>query len=213
MLDGLKEKVGPLPIYAWGIIGAVGFSGFLFLTRAPSRGTSSTPDGATTGTATPGTAEPSTTAGSLSLVEGELQELLSRVNGTGTGAGSVGLSTAGADAAQHIGDVALTSIQANQSYIDSTGTRVAALTSNDQKGHELIAAHNTLQADIQAQIAALQEISSRSQSTLSVADAAYVAQQTDKQITVLRQQFNATQSAWQGILHGWNVAVQWPLRT
>lgn len=54
MLEGLKEKVGPFPVYVWGVMGAIGFGAYLFVIRAPTRTTTAPGDSNVFDSKTPG---------------------------------------------------------------------------------------------------------------------------------------------------------------
>lgn len=80
----LTEKFGPLPVWQWGTIGAIGIGALLFFSSSGSRKTGTVPidtSGLQGAVQTTSTAD---VAGNLSRVEAELQQILSQQNAAGT---------------------------------------------------------------------------------------------------------------------------------
>ncbi len=83
-MNMLSEKLGPLPVWQWGALGAVGLGALLFFSSSGSRKTGSIPIDTSGLQGSVGTTNTADVAGNLSRVEAELQQILSGQNAAGT---------------------------------------------------------------------------------------------------------------------------------
>ena len=198
--EALQEKAGPLPVWVWGTLGAVGIGGFLLLTRAAgsqdqTRGTLQgqpiTPIG------TGNTADPT---GNLAAINGMLTELMGRVNGTGQQSSGGGITSTGLQSGIDLRAYTEQAHAENVASIDQITQLLKAKHADINSGagfNDYLTwrnvFHNTVlkqQQDIQAKVAAATP-------NLSASDAAYLQLVSQQEQTRLWQQFSDFDVSWQ----------------
>jgi hypothetical protein len=214
MLEELKEKLGPFPVWVWGAMGAIGFGAYLFLIRAPTRQTdASSTSGAADSTASPGTAAASNDVGGrLDLVNGQLNDLISRINGAGIGDGSGG----GAGASQNLQTVygALTDMGRNvqvltQNQSDANLTSSLAISDVNARAHALMNGRDLMVNQYTAYVTALDENVNAWSATLNGVEAQQLRDEAARQKAAISAQALAVQGSYQDILNSMGVQVSY----